>query len=53
MGWKVKPVQSSDALFDPESGDYLNEETMQAIHDMESGKGVTRCKSIDEVLAVL
>ena len=46
MGWNVK---EADALYDPESGEYLNEETMQAIRDVESGKGVVRCKSIDEL----
>lgn len=50
MGWNVK---EADALFDPESGEYLNEETMQAIRDVESGKGVVRCRSIDELLAAV
>ena len=51
MGWKVKESRTSDALFDPESGEYLNEETMQAIREVESGKGVKRCKDMDELLA--
>ena len=53
MGWNVKEVKTPDALFDPESGKYLNEETMQAIRDVEEGKGVVRCKSIDELFAAL
>ena len=53
MGWNVQEVQTPDALFDPESGQYLNEETMQAIHDVEAGKGVARCKNIDELLATI
>lgn len=50
MGWRVR---ESDALFDPESGEYLNEETMQAIRDVEAGEGVVRCKSIDDLLATV
>lgn len=53
MGWNLKEMPISDALFDPESGEYLNEETMQAIRDVEAGKGVARCNNIDELLAVV
>lgn len=53
MGWSVKEEQSTDTLFDPESGEYLSEETMQAIRDVEAGNGVTRCKSIDDLLALV
>ena len=52
MGWTVSEVMPSDALFDPESKSYLNEETMQAIRDVESGN-VKKCKSLDEILATL
>ena len=53
MGWNVQEIPTSDALFDPESGEYLNEETMQAIRDVEDGKNVVRCKNIDELLAAI
>ena len=53
MGWEVKEAKTPDALFDPESGEYLNEETMQAIRDVEAGKDVKRCNSIDELLAMV
>lgn len=53
MGWNIKEVLTPSGLFDPESGEYLNEETMQAIRDVESGKDVVRCKSIDELLTTL
>ena len=53
MGWEVKEAKTPDTLFDPESGKYLNEETMQAIRDVEAGKGVKRCNSIDELLAMI
>ena len=53
MGWSVREINHTDALFDPETGEYLNEETMQAIRDVEAGKGVVRCNSIDELLATV
>ena len=53
MGWSVKEVLDSEALYDPESGEYLNEETMQAIRDVEAGKDVSRCKSVDELFALV
>ena len=49
MGWHVNEVSTTDALYDPESGRYLNEETMQAIREVEAGEGVMRCNSIDEL----
>ena len=51
MGWSLSEVTTNDRLYDPETGEYLNEETMQAIRDVESGK-VTRCGSIDEIHAL-
>lgn len=53
MGWQMKEERASDTLFDPESGEFLNEETMQAIRDVESGKGVSRCKSIEDLFALV
>ena len=52
MGWSVSEVGTDDSLFDPETGEYLNEETMQAIRDVESGK-VKRCNSLDDILSAL
>lgn len=52
MGWSVSEVTPNDSLFDPETGEYLNEETMQAIRDVEAGH-VKRCKNLDELLAEL
>ncbi|MBR2102688.1 MAG: hypothetical protein IJ928_08060 [Prevotella sp.] len=52
MGWSVSDVTPADNLFDPESGQYLNDETMQAIRDVEAGK-VTRCKDMSELLALI
>ena len=50
MGWSVTETKAADTLYDPETGAYLNEETMQAIRDVEAGK-VTRCKDINELFA--
>ena len=52
MGWSVRENVSPDALYDPESGAYLNEETMQAIRDVEAGK-VMRCDNLGELLETL
>ena len=52
MGWSLLEGKPTDHLYDPESGVYLNDETMQAIRDMEAGK-VTRCKDMSELLALV
>ena len=52
MGWTITEASQSDALYDPETKSYLNEETMQAIRDVEAGK-VERCKDMNELLALL
>ena len=52
MGWTVSEAMPSNALYDPESKSFLNEETMQAIRDVESGN-VMKCKNLDEILATL
>jgi hypothetical protein len=52
MGWTVTEAKPIDALFDPETKQFLNEATMQAIRDVESGE-VTRCKDMNELLSLL
>ncbi len=52
MGWTISENNVPDSLFDPESGEFLNEETMQAIRDVEAGQA-KRCKNLDELLAAL
>lgn len=52
MGWTISEVEPTDSLYDPESGAYLNEDTMQAIRDVEAGNGM-RCKDMNELLALL
>ena len=50
MGWEESKDRPTDNLYDPESGTFLNDETMQAIRDTEAGKSM-RCRNIDELLA--
>jgi len=52
MGWTVSAAVHPDSLYDPETGEYLNEETMQAIRDVEAGH-VKKCKDLDELLAAI
>lgn len=54
MGWLFSIQRpegvAPDALYDPETGCYLNEETMQVIRDADKGINVFRCESIDELM---
>lgn len=52
MGWTVSEAKPTDNLYDPESGEFLNDETMQAIRDVEAGR-VNRCKDMNELLALI
>jgi len=52
MGWTMSETKPTDNLYDPESGSFLNNETMQAIRDVEAGK-VMRCKDMNELLALI
>ena len=47
-----RPAKQKPRLYDPETGEYLNDETMQAIEDVRSGKEpVYEMKSMDEFKA--
>lgn len=48
----LRGLSFDDRLYDPESGCYLNDETMQAIRDVEVGN-VIKCNSVDELFADL
>ena len=52
MSWTVSESNPTSRLYDPESGAYLNEETMRAVRDVESGK-VQRCKDMSELLNLI
>ncbi|MBO6117772.1 MAG: hypothetical protein J6P44_04420 [Bacteroidales bacterium] len=45
--------QREDALYDPQTGKYLNDETMQAIKDSIEGKNVVECGSFDNYLKIV
>jgi len=50
MGWVIlpMPVTEKHQLYDPESGAYLNEETMRVIEDSRKGIGVNHYDSFDD-----
>ena len=47
---KVSPKSATKhRLYDPETGEYLNDETMKAIEDAHNGIGVTHYDSVDDM----
>lgn len=51
MGWTITSISQSTEktrLYDPESGDYLNDETMRAIEDSRKGIDVNSYASFDD-----
>lgn len=55
MGWMIvrkRTAPKTPRLYDPETGEYLNNKTMKAIKDVRSGKEpVYEMKSMDEFKA--
>lgn len=49
MGWSINEEREDGRLYDPETGGYLNDETMRAVRDAEAGR-VFRCGSISELI---
>ena len=47
LGWSYQ-VMSKPQITDPETGDFLNEKTMNVIEDARNGKGIEFSGSIDE-----
>ena len=45
----VKKQKTRPRLYDPETGEYLNDETMKAIEDAHNGIGVTHYDSVDDM----
>ncbi|MBQ9640116.1 MAG: hypothetical protein IJV06_00920 [Bacteroidaceae bacterium] len=45
---KVKAQRIKPRLYDPETGKYLNEETMKVIEDAHNGIGVTHYNSLQD-----
>lgn len=52
MGWSISETEQPARLYDSESDSYLNDETMEAIREVEAGH-VTRCKDMKELLALV
>lgn len=53
MGWSYSivevPVKAKPRLYDPETGEYLNDKTMKVIEDARKGIGVTSYDSVDDM----
>ena len=47
LGWSYQ-VQEKTQLFDPETGDRLNDKTMKVIEDARNGKGIEFSGTVNE-----
>ena len=49
MGWTATRQKTArPRLYDPETGDYLNDKTMKVIEDARQGKGIAFQGTVDE-----
>lgn len=49
MGWSIeKKKKERPRLYDPETGEYLNDETMKTIEDTMNGKGIAWSGTAEE-----
>lgn len=48
MGWTIAPTVQPARLYDPETGECLNDETMRVIEDARQGKDIAFKGSFDE-----
>lgn len=49
MGWSIeKKKKERPRLYDPETGEYLNDETMKVIEDAMNGKGLMEFDSYED-----
>ena len=54
MGWKIERKRNvKPRLYDPETGDYLNDATMKVIEDARKGKNVIEVGSMDDYLKLV
>ena len=54
MGWKIERKKAAKPrLYDPETGDYLNEATMKVIENARKGKDVIEVGSMDDYLKLV
>ena len=54
MGWTVERKKATKPLlYDPETGDYLNDATMKVIENARKGKDVIEVGSMDDYLKLV
>ncbi len=54
MGWTVEKQKAAKPhLYDSETGDYLNDETMKIIEDARKGKNIIEVGSMDDYLKLV
>jgi len=54
MGWTIERKHTAKPrLYDPETGDYLNDATMKVIEDARKGKNVIEVGSMDDYLKMV
>ena len=54
MGWTIERKRTAKPrLYDPETGDYLNDATMKVIEDARKGKNVIEVGSMDDYLKLV
>ena len=54
MGWTVERKKATKPrLYDPETGDFLNDATMKVIEDARKGKDVIEVGSMDDYLKLV
>ena len=50
MGWKIERKRTKPRLYDPETGECLNDATMKVIEDARKGKNVIEVGTMDDYL---
>ena len=54
MGWTYEEdAETKPHLYDPETGEYLNNETMKTIEDARNGKDVIKVGSMEDYLKLV
>lgn len=50
MGWNIQPARRKKRLYDPETGQYFNDETVKTVEEARKGIGLQSYASFDEFL---
>lgn len=53
MGWTIERKRTKSRLYDPETGNYLNDATMKVIENARKGKDVIEVGSMDDYLKLV